>query len=541
MTRLVVILLSISLLACHLKQEVSIHHKLYVTAKVWGFLKYYHPVVNQGKLNWDQELIRIMKKLPEVKSKEELSAVFIHWIDSLGPVATVSLLYDTSHSFNKNFNLTWLEKDLLTKELGQKLRYIEQNRSQQHHYVKEGYVKQAEIIHEPAYTAAQWSDSTIRLLTLFRYWNVIDYFYPYKYKMDKKWDDQLLYFIPKFMEVKTELDYQLLIRELTVSLNDSHAFFSTDLIRNYAGKKYIPAQFCILDDKAVINGFYDDSLARLDDIQLGDAITAVNNIPISTLYQKNEKYINGSNEAVKKLRYSFRWIFNGSTDSVNITFERNGVESNKTIRRYEFSTFQSDDTAVKWKKIDPSIAYVNMEEIMAEDLTTLMKEVKDTKALIFDFRNYPEFIIDELLAYLNPAPKDFAKFIHPDLTYPGRFRWSEPVQCGSNNASPYAGKVMILVNHDTQSRSEYFVMAMQTIDGAITIGRQTSGADGDVVDFTFFDDKTSWITGNGVFYPDGRETQRTGIAIDIEVPLTIEDITKGRDAILEKAIEVARQ
>lgn len=98
-----------------------------------------------------------------------------------------------------------------------------------------------------------------------------------------------------------------------------------------------------------------------------------------------------------------------------------------------------------------------------------------------------------------------------------------------------------MANEDTQSRSEYFVMAMQTIDGAITLGRQTSGADGDVLDYTFFDDKTSWITGRGIFYPDGRETQRVGISINIEVPLMVEDITQGRDAILEKAIQIATQ
>jgi C-terminal processing protease CtpA/Prc len=95
------------------------------------------------------------------------------------------------------------------------------------------------------------------------------------------------------------------------------------------------------------------------------------------------------------------------------------------------------------------------------------------------------------------------------------------------------------MDEGTQSRAESFVMALQTIDGAITVGRQTSGADGNIADFTFFDDKTTWITGLGVYYPDGRETQRIGIVPDINVPLTVEDIRIGRDAILEKAVEIA--
>ncbi len=543
MTKLLTILLSISLLACNYKAELSTNQKLYLTAKVWGFLKYYHPAVNNGQINWDNELVAIMQKLPAASNREEFSAVVINWIESLGDVApSTTINYDSSKSFNENFDLSWFENEFFTDDLANRLRYIERNRSQKLHYVTKGYVGQIEIKNEPNYTSSQWSDQSIRLITLFRYWNVIEYFYPYKYKMDKGWDDMLYYFIPKFMDVKTELDYHLLIRELTISLCDSHAFFTTDLIRSYAGNKFIPAKFSILNDKAVIYDFYDDSLARLDDLRSGDAISAVNNIPVSEIYQKNKKYINGSNEAVKKLGYSFRWIFNGSTDTVNITFERNGIVNNKTIRRYDYSTFNPIDfPPVKWKKIEGTIGYVNMEEdmVMAEDLPTMMKELEDTKAIIFDFRNYPEFIIDELSGYLNSEPKDFARFIQPDFTYPGKFLWTAPVRCGNNNSNPYKGKVILLVNEDTQSRSEYFVMAMQTVKGSITIGRQTSGADGDVLDYTFFDDKTSWITGRGVFYPDGKETQRVGVAIDIEVPLTIEDIKIGRDAILEKAIETA--
>jgi len=544
MAKLLTILLSISLLACNSKQELSANQKLYLTAKVWGFLKYYHPAVNNGQINWDQELTTILHKLPAVNDREEFSTLLINWIESLGDVAPAkNSNYDSSKSFNKNFDLSWFENEFFTGDLANRLRYIEQNRSQRLHYIIKGFdVGQIEIANEPIYTASQWSDQNIRLITLFRYWNMIEYFYPYKYKMDKRWDDLLHYFIPKFKEVNNETDYHLHICELTASLGDSHSFFITDLIRTYAGNKFIPAKFSILNEKAVITGFYDDSLARIDDIRLGDAVWEVNKIPVYDIYLKNRKYIGGSNEAIKELGHAWRWIFNGSTDSVNITFERDGIVKNKTIRRYTHSTFKSADAPpVKWKKINGTIGYVNMEEevVMEEDLPAMMKGLEDTKAIIFDFRKYPEFIIDDLLGYLNPEPRESAKAIEADLTYPGRFNWTEPVLVGNHNPDHYKGKVILLVNDDTQSRSEYFVMAMQTVKGSITIGRQTSGADGDVLPYTFFDDKTSWITGRGIFYPDGKETQRVGIAIDIEVPLTREDITKGRDAILEKAIEVA--
>ncbi len=49
------------------------------------------------------------------------------------------------------------------------------------------------------------------------------------------------------------------------------------------------------------------------------------------------------------------------------------------------------------------------------------------------------------------------------------------------------------------------------------------------------------ISGIGVYYPDGSETQRVGIVPDIEVKPTIEGLKAGRDEVLEKAIEIIEQ
>jgi C-terminal processing protease CtpA/Prc len=46
------------------------------------------------------------------------------------------------------------------------------------------------------------------------------------------------------------------------------------------------------------------------------------------------------------------------------------------------------------------------------------------------------------------------------------------------------------------------------------------------------------ISGIGVYYPDGKETQRIGIVPDIVVKPTIKGISEGRDEPLEKALEI---
>jgi hypothetical protein len=46
------------------------------------------------------------------------------------------------------------------------------------------------------------------------------------------------------------------------------------------------------------------------------------------------------------------------------------------------------------------------------------------------------------------------------------------------------------------------------------------------------------ISGIGVLYPDGTETQRKGIRIDYEIKPTIQGIKAGKDELLEKAIQI---
>ena len=68
------------------QNELTETEKLATTAKVWGFLKYYHPVVADGKYNWDEELFKILPKVKNSKNKEHLSQVYTEWIQQLGEI-----------------------------------------------------------------------------------------------------------------------------------------------------------------------------------------------------------------------------------------------------------------------------------------------------------------------------------------------------------------------------------------------------------------------------------------------------------------------
>ena len=81
------------------------------------------------------------------------------------------------------------------------------------------------------------------------------------------------------------------------------------------------------------------------------------------------------------------------------------------------------------------------------------------------------------------------------------------------------------------------VRSQETAPNVKCIGSQTSGADGNVSNIPLPGGYYVRMTGLGVFYPDGRETQRIGIVPDIEVNPTIEGIKNKKDEVLERAIE----
>lgn len=530
--------------------ELTEVEKLYAIGKVWGFLKYYHPNVANGSQNWDDQLFKILQETEKTQTQEEFSTVIFEWINSLGEVkSSVNLLERSSKNdyFDKNLGFAWFKnRKFFSKELSEKLETIEVNRFQgPNFYVSfqttNPNASPLQFTNEVKYSKFEWSDKKMRLLALFRYWNYVAYFFPYKYQMDENWDKVLVDILPEFINTKSEIEFHLAMRELSIKLNDSHASIGTSKMFEKFGDKFVPADFKIINKKAVVISLKNDSLATISDIKVGDVITKVNGKTIDFLIKENSKYIEGSNEAAI-LRNMYWVIFNGKSDSLQVEYNREGKTALKYIKRYPYQNIKNKVVEKdKWKFLDNNVAYIDMSAITEDDVPTIMKECMNSKAIIFDLRYNSQgtnYIISE---YLNPEPREFVKFIDNDLSTPGRFVWRKEIEkCGKINPDYYKGKVIILVNEVTQSHGEYTAMNFQTAPYATVIGSQTSGADGGVVRFEIINGFWTQFSSYGIFYPNKKETQRVGIVPDIKVKQTILGIQQGRDEFLERALLFAQ-
>jgi C-terminal processing protease CtpA/Prc len=286
------------------------------------------------------------------------------------------------------------------------------------------------------------------------------------------------------------------------------------------------------------------SLAEKSGLKVGDVIEAVNDRKVSSIVKERVSLTPASNYPTK-LRDIAKFLLQTNDNALKIRFERENKINEIRTEAYPINKLKNKPDEIfsrdaqAFKLITPDIAYLYIGSLKRGEIGTLIPTIAKTKGLIIDMRTYPsDFIVFSFGKFLMPKATEFVKFSMGSLSTPGLFTAGEPLKVGETNDSHYKGKVVILVNEITQSSAEYTAMALRTAPGALVIGSTTAGADGNVSTFLLPGGIMTRMSGIGICYPDGRETQRIGIVPDIVFHPTIKGIREGKDEMLEKAIDV---
>ena len=515
---------------------------------IWGFLKYYHPNIAKGEYNWDYELFRILPKVHNSDNSKNRDSILIKWITSFGEFSQGKEAVIKASEVKIEPDLVWIKNSNFSDELTKLLLKVKNaDRSKEHYYIGlQPGVGNPDFKNENAYSSMKYPDVGFRLLTLYRYWNIIQYFFPYKNLIEEDWKDVLEEFIPKFVVAKDDTAYTLTVLELIGRVHDTHAniWGRNPVLNNYFGLRYSAVELTFIEGKPVVTGFYDEKLGKETGLKMGDVISVVNNRPVEEIVNERLKYAPASNYPTKLRDISTNFL--RTNDSIiNIEFIRLDKRetkklktfSSKEIDIYSKYKYQAKDTC--FKLINNDIAYLNNGSLKKEYLPKIWKEIEKTKGLIIDIRNYPsDFVIYALSNYLMPKRTPFVKFTNGSIESPGLFTFTVSLDVGKKNKKYYKGKVVILINETSQSSAEFHTMAYRVNPNATVIGSTTAGADGNVSEFYLPGGIYTMISGIGVYYPDGKETQRIGIVPNMELKPTIQGITKGQDELINKAIEI---
>ena len=513
---------------------------------VWGFLKYYHPNVAKGNFNWDYELFRILPSVLKSKNHGERDSMLSNWIETLGSFDLNNNEADVTKRGTIKPDLDWIQQSNFSKTLTDELIKVENAKRVGNSYyisMMPG-VGNPEFDHEDSYSAMKYPDAGFRVLSLFSYWNKIQYFFPYKDLIKEDWKDVLKEFIPKFVNAANETEYKLAALELIGRIHDTHAniYGKDEALNKYFGTHYSPVEITFIDNKPIVTGYYNETSGKASGMKRGDEIISINDKPVEAIIKDQLKYTPASNYPTQ-LRNLSRNLLRSNDSTIQIEYKRDSKINSATVKTYSadsinrYKNLSKNDTC--FKLIDNNIAYLYPGTIKQSYLPSIAKDLQNTRGLIIDMRCYPkEFIVFSFGKYLMPISTPFVKFTTGSIVNPGLFTMSEPLSVGERNMSFYNRKVVILINETTQSQAEYTTMAFRAAPKVTVIGSTTAGADGNVSPIYLVGDIRTMISGIGVFYPDGKGTQRVGIVPDMVVEPTIEGIKKGKDEVLEKAIQI---
>jgi len=514
-------------------------------AKVWGFVKYHHPKVVAGELNWDHELFHVMQKILEDRS--DVNVILYEWVHNLDQDIAARELEEPDPFPEESIQLhpttDWVhDEELLGSDLSRELSNLLTthitNRENAYVHVKDdGYF---DMKNEKVHYQMQFDDTGYRLLGLFRYWNIIEYYYPYKDLSEIEWNQVLQQFIPKMIEGNDYDSYFMTAAELTAVINDSHVWLKGEKgkgVSDYFGEYQIPVSFVKIDNQIVISKVFNEC-----GLEVGDIVLKVDGIDIEEIAENRKTYISKSREETFPVFYQALFRTHQKNASTTVIREGNEITVNTSSKRYRVGGSSVDTESQAMEKGE--IYYINAGLLQEGQIDEIMQEHWNTKGLIVDLRTYPSTnFSDSLAKYLISSPKEFTIMSFPNSAKPGEFDYEDPFVSGGSEdgkSGIYKGKVVVLINEHTISHGEFITLLLRKADHSIVLGRPTAGANGNVVQFYLPGNILTRISGLGVFDPEKGRTQGIGVHPDIYLNPTVDGIVQGRDEYIEKAVELIK-
>jgi hypothetical protein len=528
--------------------------RISLTGKVWGYLKYHHTGACDN--DWDQALLDTLESQSEADSAAEFNQLVAELIESAGinspPDVALPEIEDVHRIPSAK---DWMQNPLLSEQNRTALRDIEDSfRPFSNCFVTRGEAGQPSFRGDDRFHDQVTVESAQRLLAMFRFWNILNYYSPHLGMIGDDWERVLDTYVGRMLDVTERHEYHLLMAEFTARANDSHGLMSSPVVDElFWGDNWMPFFIERVEGKKIVTRAQ-PGIA----VEVGDEILSIDGRDIDEMWADVERHLAASNPVAGAFLIG-QILVRGTGDSAAIVLRRGGeVKSNTVPMTFTNVNYLTAIDGPAWSRHDMGdcqLGYVHLGLLRWSQVHEAMTRLQDTDGIVFDARRYPRGTIWELVRYLYDEPVAFARFHVPRIDYPGVTQGVTPrigeftseddfgdhaedgdrrIRQGESEA--YDGRVMILVNEETVSQGEYTVMGLEQHPGAVIIGSQTRAADGNLSRIYLPGRIRVNMTGIGVYYPDGTPTQRIGIVPDLYVSRTIRGVRDGVDELLREAM-----
>ncbi|MDP2723465.1 MAG: S41 family peptidase [Bacteroidales bacterium] len=528
--------------------QIDNSDKMALYGRIWGMIKFYHPTIQKNKINWDTVFVFNYSKFKSATDTASYNKLLKNLLDTVGKVHINDKSYkhfpkDTTIC---NLDFKWIDNSNLLNSQNKALltniiKYYKPRTNKTIEKENIGY--DMKEVWQSKFTS--YPNEALCMLALFNYWNRINYFFAYKTLMDIPWDKTLDEFIPRIESASGTKEFYLLMAELITRINDGHGWCVNKIVNTEIGTSlFFRTEF--VESKTIVSNI-NDSLSRFLGIKRGDEIIEANGKLISQRRIELDKYIGGSNKGSIELSKNYRILglkywgpFNIKIKDTlgfekNIAFNRDSTFNNKL---HSFSTNTKNEKSYKF--ISENYGYIDAGITTIKDVRKAFQEFASTKAIIIDLRKYGGASTYFYTMHITNKNMPYATLYIGDSKFPGSF---EKTVYKTNQFGiaflqrKYKGQIVVLTDEHTGSGMELMSMCFRATGKVIIIGRNTGGYDGSCKPFLIRPDFGAAYSGDAVFYPNGTQTQRVGIVPDIYVNATFDGVKRGKDEILDRALQ----
>lgn len=544
--------------------------------KVWGFFKYYHPAMGSGKIDADSLFLEFAGKVSAVTNDKAYRQLLFDMQHGLGYIQPVAVPKNTTRLFTINdYTARIINDKLVPVEIRKQMQLLRRQgyTDSLHQYMPANFFG-TDIPAEKEFADIKYPNPCYQLLALARYWNAIEYLFPYKYMISKNWDAVLKEQVSAFAKPMTIVDFEQHLLQLNAAIEDSHGgIVAIKQSGKIYGTWFPPFTFRFAGDSIVVTDYIDSLSCMAQDIRKGDVIIGINGKTIKQQLAAKESLVSASNIHKKKSLLAaipLLMPLRSMDSTVNIRLLRNRQPAEKKLalqqlvkkdvidninrlyqKQYGYPGRTQNDFILH--SVNNDIAQIDAaglsilfnnsaDDKPVDSVLQLMRAHK--KAILIDMRCYATqaVIYNKLLPALGWELKPFLSLQAHFLRFPGNYYEKDifslvpkmPLQ------QPYTGKVILLVNERTHSQSEMITMILQASGPVTVVGTQTSGADGDLIELPIPGGYTLIFSGRHVAYPDGTASQKLGVKRNVKVNETTAGIADGKDEILEAALDLLK-
>jgi carboxyl-terminal processing protease len=380
-----------------------------------------------------------------------------------------------------------------------------------------------------------------RVMMASRIYHVISTFFPGL--SQEKFDAAYERYLSTILRAEDRKAFDLASMEFVADLHDGHSwFYDKWLDQNYGAPIGILA-YPVAGEWTVVR-------SQISSMHVGDVIASIDATSADEFFALNRRYVSASSDRDAGVSFFDTPAVFPATFTITLGDGRKVPIDRKNDKKQALPPAKTEG---RWLAAN-SIAYIKVPtfhgiETQAQALE-FFKEFHDAKAVILDVRGNPgtgapgalqRALMVKPYQDWNEASSEHGGALLRNYSpaYPGHSTLVITDTIIQPRETAYSGKLILLTDRVCSCACEDFVMPFKFAKRATLVGETTAGTYSMTRHLDLPNGMMLNISAVRHTFPDGSQFEGVGIAPDIAVENTADDLRAGRDNVLTKALEIA--